>query len=219
MIKYLFLFGMLIVSCVDTDNHGNNKNVETQRTVSIQKANTPTLAGHNKDRNLYYEFILNLEKALWSSDLFVKTDYHGRGWELIDKHGKYIIRSEDNFTASRDTSISYALTIITIDNHQTNKNGVDREISIPFHLSDGRPTTIDLTFTYNKLKITDGIAYSETIHNFPFNYGIIVDYRRCFNHEKTFTWRKDSIIQSDLDCGYPNFSRDETLWNRKKYCK
>lgn len=198
MKKAILIFSILTLTSCDWVKE---KKLANQETTPIQKTNTPTQEIHNKDKELYYEFILNLEKTLWLSDLFVKTNYNGKGWQLLDKNGKYIIRSEDNFTKYRDTSISYALTIIKMDNYQTNKNGVDRTISIPYRFSSGRTSTIDLDFSHdNKSKITDGMMYSEVTHYFPFKYGIIVDYRACFNNERVFLWRNDSIIQSDYDC-------------------
>lgn len=209
MINKIVLFGLLLVSCSQAVEPKNSEKIKTgDNQFKFPKT-------HTRDRDLYYEFILNLEKTLWSSDLFVKTDYNGRGWQLLDKNGKYIIRSADNFTKNRDTAVNYALTIITIDNYLTNKDGEDRTIQIPYRLSDGRASTIDLYFTYDKSKVTS-MSYSEETLNLPFNYAIIVDYRSCFNDKQSFSWDHDRIVRYDLDCKENLEEVGTTLWKRTK---
>jgi hypothetical protein len=136
MIKNIFLFAILFASC--------NQNVKQE---NIKKKTLETISKtlkSNKEKEFYFEFIQNLEKKLWSLDFFVKTDYRNRGWQLIDKNGKYIIRSEDNFTKYHDTSFNYSLTIIIIDNYLTNKNGVNRTIRVPVKMTEERKPNLDL---------------------------------------------------------------------------
>ena len=204
MIKNIFLFAILFASC--------NQNVKQE---NIKKKTLETISKtlkSNKEKEFYFEFIQNLEKKLWSLDFFVKTDYRNRGWQLIDKNGKYIIRSEDNFTKYHDTSFNYSLTIIIIDNYLTNKNGVNRTIRVPVKMTEERKQIVSLDFIYDKQIKSEDMSFSEKTLNFPFTSGIIVDYRDCFNNDKGFSWRQNSIVQFDFDCKVENQYLEKKLW-------
>ncbi len=179
---FLFLF-----SCMNSES-----------TNQIHKSQADNKSDLNNDINLYRDFILNLEKQLWSMESFVKTDYKEVGWQLIDKSGKYIIKSNLNFTENRDTSLrDYALTIVEIDNEMTNK-GKNRDVDIDYYLSDGRKKTITIPFIY---EVTKSEFYGEKTLYFPFNYGIIVDFKTCFNDDYYIEWNKDGTIKRfDMDC-------------------
>lgn len=128
----------LISSCSNNKHDSRTKNHQN----SLSKASI--------DRELYFDFLLNLERSLWGINTFVKTDYNnGSGWQLIDKNGKYIIKSNKNFTEYSDTSIyDYEITIIEIDNELTNKKKTNQLVDIKFKMKDGRTVSIPLEFTY-----------------------------------------------------------------------
>ncbi len=201
MIRKILFVSLILTSCIQSKNKEEKEN--------------PKKEIKNKNRELYFKFLKNLEKTLWSSDAFVKTTYNnGSGWQLIDKNGKYIINSDINFTEFPDTSIyEYALQVVTIDNEFTNKNGNDFKVEIKSKTTDGRTFSIPLKFNYHK---TNGIIYSETIHYFEFSLAnIVVDYRSCFNEEYSIEWMKDSIVRNELDCWSESFYRQETLWKKE----
>lgn len=191
----------LISSCSNNKHDSRTKNHQN----SLSKASI--------DRELYFDFLLNLERSLWGINTFVKTDYNnGSGWQLIDKNGKYIIKSNKNFTEYSDTSIyDYELTIIEIDNELTNKKKTNQLVDIKFKMKDGRTVSIPLEFTYQPKKSS---KYIESIHRFRYEKGIIVDYSSCMNSEYSITWERDSIIRTDLDCNENSFYKKQILWKK-----
>ena len=204
MIKRMLFILLILASCSNSERKLPIEN------SAIKKKQL----SKNKNRELYFEFISNLEKTLWSTDLFIKTSHNnGSGWLLIDKNGKYFIEADVNFTEHPDTSIyDYDLTVVTIDNESTNKNGKDKVVNIEYKGADGRTFSIPLEFNYEK---TTSMRYVKTIYHFPYSYAsIVVNYRTCDNDEYTIDWSHDSIVRYDLDCKEESFFRKKTLWKK-----
>jgi hypothetical protein len=204
MIKQMLFILLILASC----SYSDKKQLNDNRAIKQKQLSKI------KNRELYFKFISNLEKTLWSTDLFIKTPHNnGSGWLLIDKNGKYFIEADVNFTEHPDTSIyDYDLTVVTIDNESTNKNGKDKVVNIEYKGADGRTFSIPLEFNYQK---TTSMRYVKTIYHFPFTYAsIVVNYRDCDNDEYTIDWSQDSIVRYDLDCKEESFFRKETLWKK-----
>lgn len=204
MFKIIFPCLLLVLfACSPTSQKKSSKTTTKQEASALAK----------KDHALFMAFILNLEKTLWADKDFVKTDYKNNGgWQLIDKKGKYIIQAETNLTHYPNDSIcSYELKVITIDNPLTNKEYVDKKISIPFFMRGNRKSNIDLEFPYRPTKT---MCYGETRHYFEFTESIIVNYRSAYTDEVFFTWDKNGIHRRDLDPKEDGFYRNETMWKR-----
>ena len=204
MYKIIFPCLLLVLfACSPTSQKKSSKTTTKKEASALTKI----------DHALFVAFILNLEKTLWADKDFVKTDYKDNGgWQLIDKKGKYIIQSETNLTHYPNDSIcSYVLKVITIDNPLTNRENVDKTISIPFFMRGNRKSNIDLEFPYHPTKT---MCYGETRHYFEFTESIIVNYRSAYNDEVFFTWDKKGIHRRDLDPKEDGFYRNETLWKR-----
>jgi len=201
--KTQLIFILLLISSCSNNKHD-------PRTKNQQNAHSRI----NIDRDLYFDFLLSLEKSLWEVNNFVKTDYNnGLGWQLIDKNGKYIIKSNKNFTEYSDTSIyDYELTIIEIDNELTNKKKTNQFVEINYKIKDGRTVSIPLEFTYQPKKSSN---YTESVHRFSYAKGIIVDYRSCMNSEYSISWDGDSIIRTDFDCNEDSFYNKQIIWKKK----
>ena len=204
MFKIIFPCLLLVLfACSPTSKKKSSKTTTKKEASALTKI----------DHALFVAFILNLEKTLWADKDFVKTDYKDNGgWQLIDKKGKYIIQSETNLTHYPNDSIcSYELKVITIDNPLTNRENVDKTISIPFFMRGNRKSNIDLEFPYHPTKT---MCYGETRHYFEFTESIIVNYRSAYNDEVFFTWDKKGIHRRDLDLKVDGFYRNVTLWKR-----
>ena len=204
MFKIIFPCLLLVLfACSPTSQKKSSKTTTKKEASALTK----------KDHALFVAFILNLEKTLWADKDFIKTDYKDNGgWQLIDKKGKYIIQSETNLTHYPNDSIcSYELKVITIDNPLTNKENIDKTISIPFFMRGHRKSNIDLEFLYRPTKT---MCYGETRHYFEFTESIIVNYRSAFNDDVIFTWDKEGLHRHDLDPIEDGFYRNETLWKR-----
>ena len=204
MFKIIFPCLLLVLFACAPTSKKKSSNTTTKKEAS---------ALTKKDHALFVAFILNLEKILWADNNFVKTDYKDNGgWQLIDKKGKYIIQSETNLTHYPNDSIcSYALKVITIDNPLTNKENVDKTISIPFFMRGNQKSNIDLEFPYRSTKT---MCYGETRHYFEFTESIIVNYRSVYNDEVFFIWDNKGIHRRDLDPKEDGFYRNETIWKR-----
>ena len=164
-----------------------------------------------KEQQLFADFVVNLEQTLFRDTDFVQTNYK-QGWQLVDKRGKYLIRSMRNFSKHpQKPLLRYEIQVITLDNPWTNPVEKEKVISIPVKLSRGRESTVDLDFPYHKTKFS---RFEETTHFFEFAEGIIVNYRTMFNDDCTFTWDEQGLHKWTLDLQGNNNQSRVTLWKK-----